>query len=401
MYMPFLMAGYAATLVLLLLGCRGAAKAVPGLRGNRYLIGCLLCGLTGVVLMALRSLVPAWLSILLANQILFACPLLIYACAADILGRRMSFVPWGIALSAAAFPANAWFTWGHPSVLARILIGSGVWIVASTATAVLLFRYREDPGIAADPGLRLRGVVLAVAWLQTALVMLHTARCTLTLFHPPAQFVHLDLIQAAFTYLNMLLDVGCICGLMWLALCFHRRELHAQAHTDSLTGLLNRRAFELILTRELRRSVQGGEPLALLLLDIDRFKQVNDSRGHQAGDEVLRRVADALRSAVRRVDALSRYGGEEFVLLLRGVTLSEAGEVAERIRSGIAALSTLPDHLAVTVSIGVEASRASDTPVSLLARCDEALYRSKRGGRNLVTVSPSIANRPSVTIQLA
>jgi diguanylate cyclase (GGDEF)-like protein len=137
----------------------------------------------------------------------------------------------------------------------------------------------------------------------------------------------------------------------------------------------------------LRRSQHAVTPLTILLVDIDRFKNVNDTWGHQAGDVVIRRVGLALRDNLRPGDALSRFGGEEFLILLRDVTSEQSAEVGERICASIALLAGLPGNIRITVSIGVALSRVADTPEELLRRCDQAMYVSKEGGRNLVTVS--------------
>jgi diguanylate cyclase (GGDEF)-like protein len=199
----------------------------------------------------------------------------------------------------------------------------------------------------------------------------------------------MDVVQSGFTYLSLMMNGGSGCGLIWLALSIHRRDLHRMAQTDSMTGLLNRRAFEEILASELLRTKETGKSVAVLQVDIDRFKQVNDRWGHQAGDEVIRRVGDSLRTSMRPSDALSRFGGEEFMILLRDVTTEQSSEVAGRLRAEIAGMTGLPGEVRLTVSIGVAASHPFDTPQELLRRCDEALYRSKRGGRNLVTVDRS------------
>jgi two-component system, cell cycle response regulator len=145
------------------------------------------------------------------------------------------------------------------------------------------------------------------------------------------------------------------------------------------------------------RSQHGGAALSLLQVDIDRFKQVNDTWGHQAGDEVIRQVGFALRDNLRPGDSLSRFGGEEFLILLREATADQAAEIAERLREGIAALVGLPGNMRLTVSIGVAANEPFDVPEALLRRCDEALYLSKKGGRNRVTVhrAPSPLNDPA------
>jgi diguanylate cyclase (GGDEF)-like protein len=385
MYMPYLMYGYAATALLLLLGCRVSARTVPGLRGVRLLSWALGCALLAVLLLAQRAYAPGWATILLANESLFACLLLFYCAVADTLGAPIRFLPWGVCLAVAAVAGDGWFTYEHPALVPRILIASGTCAIYAAVIARLLAKHlpaeKQYP-----PATTLRSLTAALAFLQVLAVVLQVARGVLTVLYPPREILHMDMIQAGFTYFNMLLNAATGCGLIWLAVCMHRRDLQLLAQTDSLTGLLNRRAFEEILSREMRRAAHAGKSSAVLLLDIDRFKDVNDSLGHHAGDEVIQRVGSALREGMRPADALSRYGGEEFVMLLRDATEAQAEEIALRLREEIAGLRDLPGETRVTVSIGVAASHPEDTAEQLLRRCDDALYRSKRGGRNLVTV---------------
>jgi len=165
-------------------------------------------------------------------------------------------------------------------------------------------------------------------------------------------------------------------------------ELRELATTDMLTGLPNRRAFITRLEEEharIRRFPQ--QQAAVLMLDIDHFKQVNDTRGHSAGDTVLRHVAELIRRGIREVDACGRLGGEEFAVLLTGASPAAAAEFAERLRRGIAASAALHDghSIGVTVSIGVSAlGRDDDGADAALLRADRALYRAKESGRNRV-----------------
>ncbi|KAA6457256.1 GGDEF domain-containing protein [Acidobacteria bacterium AB60] len=387
MYMPFMMGGYAAAVLLMLAGCRVVTWSVPGLRGVRFLTWGFGCGLAGVILMALRPFAPAWLTILLANLAIYAAQFLLYGAVADCLGAWPGFRRAGLALMTVALCGMAWFTYVDPDLTARILISSAVPGSCTAASAALLLRHlRKAPRGIGGSATRLPAMK-ALAGIQILLTVQHLLRCVLTLLYPPAQILHLDLIQAAYTYTNLILNVAGGCGLIWLALCIHREDLEARAETDGLTGLLNRRAFEEILTRELRRARVATTSLAILLTDIDRFKEVNDSLGHQAGDEVLRRVTRALRESLRPADVLSRFGGEEFAILLRDTNLGVAEEVAERLRLHVAGLTGLPSGLHITISIGVAANDVNERLEELVRRCDEALYRSKRAGRNLVTLS--------------
>ena len=395
MYMPYLMCGYAATVILMLAGCYAISRTIPGLRGLRVLVYALFCGLFGVSLLATRTFAPAWATIVLANTAILVCSLLIYSATADILESGAGFHPWGIGILAIASVLLWYFAYPRPDLTARIYICSGCVAVFAAAKATLLFTYQEPVVEQAVPHAVLDPLIAALAWLQVAIATLQTGRIVLTALYPPAEVVHMDIIQSGFTYLNLILNAGAGFGLVWLAQAMHRRDLHRIAQTDSLTGLLNRRAFEEILNREMHRSSHSEKPLAILLVDIDRFKEVNDTWGHQTGDEVIRRVALALQNSLRPGDALSRFGGEEFVILLRDTTTMQSEEVAGRLRANIADLADLPGAIRLTVSIGVAASQIQEAPEELMRRCDEAMYLSKKRGRNLVTVDQSVPVRPN------
>ncbi|GIZ50857.1 GGDEF domain-containing protein [Noviherbaspirillum aridicola] len=164
--------------------------------------------------------------------------------------------------------------------------------------------------------------------------------------------------------------------------------------TDPLTGVNNRRYVERRLMEELGRSRRHGHALSCMYIDIDHFKKINDTRGHQAGDEVLREVAGRIKAELRLSDALGRFGGEEFVVLLIDAEMVDAVCVAERIRQSVAEQPVRlasGDTLAVSVSVGVasletlEAASTVETAAQdLLARADQALYKAKADGRNRV-----------------
>ena len=395
--MPYLMCGYAATVILMLAGCYAFSRTMPGLRGLRLLVWALCCGLLGVLLLALRPVAPNWVTILVANEAIFVCALLIYCATADILNARPSFIPFGIGVLGAALVLLFYFTYSHEELNARIHICSTCFAIFAAARAWMLFTHRKPTVDQVPPASSLDSLITALAWLQVLIIGLQVGRMVLTVLYPPVEIVHMDLIQSGFSYLNLMLNAGAGFGLLWLTQAIHRRDLQRIAQTDSLTGLLNRRAFEEILARELRHSSHGEKPVTVLLIDIDRFKEVNDTWGHQAGDEVIRRVGLALQSSLRPGDALSRFGGEEFLILLNDATAQQAEEIAGRLRANIAGLADLPGSIRLTVSIGVAASRATDGREALLRRCDEALYLSKRGGRNLITLDESISGRVEAT----
>ncbi|MFG6466262.1 diguanylate cyclase domain-containing protein [Roseateles sp. BYS87W] len=171
--------------------------------------------------------------------------------------------------------------------------------------------------------------------------------------------------------------------------------LRAVAATDGLTGQANRRSFDEALQREWARANRTGQPLALLMMDVDHFKAYNDHYGHPAGDDCLRRVADAASDSLRRpTDVLARYGGEEFVVLLPNTDGSGAEDVAARIQSRLRdaalphATSQTADHVTVSVGIAVYPPRSAGpaapglAPERLTQAADEALYAAKQAGRD-------------------
>jgi diguanylate cyclase len=197
------------------------------------------------------------------------------------------------------------------------------------------------------------------------------------------------------------------------------QQLRDQAEHDSLTGALNRRAFLTAAEHDRRRLRRENGRLAVIMFDIDHFKRVNDTYGHRAGDEVIRKMTATARAVVRDSDLLCRYGGEEFALLLADPGAENAALVAERLRAEVARLTfntqlskpplpageAAPDlsltaienvNFQVTISLGVTIAAARDLPedgvVGLLDHADQALYRAKNGGRNRVAVDPRVVD---------
>ncbi len=161
-------------------------------------------------------------------------------------------------------------------------------------------------------------------------------------------------------------------------------RLTALATTDGLTGIANRRAFQERLELEYARSVRYSAPLALLILDVDRFKGFNDTFGHQGGDEVLRKLGRLLATCARDTDFVARYGGEEFVVILTNTNMAAGSEAAERLRKLIEAEQW--PHRAVTASLGFAIwDDGMKSATELIERADKALYYSKHHGRNRVT----------------
>ncbi|MDB5987548.1 MAG: putative diguanylate cyclase domain with sensor domain, partial [Nevskia sp.] len=170
----------------------------------------------------------------------------------------------------------------------------------------------------------------------------------------------------------------------------YAQNLWQLATTDSLTGLLNRRSFIARAATEIERSRRHHDPIAVLMIDADHFKKVNDTYGHDAGDAVLKALATSLQNGIRSSDILARLGGEEFAVLMPGVGIDGARELAERLLREVGALEVRVDGQPIrfTISIGVAAPDHERVLIdALLKAADQALYRAKSAGRNRLMVA--------------
>jgi diguanylate cyclase len=166
-------------------------------------------------------------------------------------------------------------------------------------------------------------------------------------------------------------------------------DVRKESLTDSLTAVANRKAFDAELLSAIAEAHEGGETMALLMLDIDHFKKFNDTWGHQTGDQVLRLVAGCMAENVKGRDTVARFGGEEFAVILRKTSLDNATGLADQIRAYVQSKKLVKKSTGdilgtITVSIGVAQLGGDDTPVSLIQRADACLYAAKNGGRNRV-----------------
>jgi diguanylate cyclase (GGDEF)-like protein len=202
---------------------------------------------------------------------------------------------------------------------------------------------------------------------------------------PPGREWNEDLKQLAQTYVNT--AQSALISLNLLA------EAEKTSMTDGLTGLYNRRSLESLMQREVALAERHSHPLSLVMIDMDRFKEVNDSHGHAAGDHMLRSFADSVRMTLRRTDLAFRYGGDEFVIALPQTTVGQAQQVVQKLRQAYSAID-FSDAIAKldhqpTLSIGVVERSAENnvlTLSSLLTAADQALYDAKNNNRNCTKV---------------
>jgi diguanylate cyclase (GGDEF)-like protein len=285
-----------------------------------------------------------------------------------------------------ACAALAFFLLGEDAAngAARVMLayGFGAWVLARSRMTVL-------PRMAAEFGKRLSWVMSFPALLLIVMFsyrVVQQAVNTDVLLEMHRQSASNQRFLAGYLFGAALFNFSFM-GLLTSRMVGRLRE---QTQRDPLTNLLNRRALEGELQIEWQRLRQGGAGFAVLALDLDHFKDVNDRYGHPAGDAVLALAAQRLRAAVRDVDTVARTGGEEFVVLLPQSTTESALAAAQRLRQGMVdALFQVPGgSVAVTVSVGVALPLPEDTGAQqVLQRADRALYRAKEQGRNRVVLA--------------
>ena len=195
--------------------------------------------------------------------------------------------------------------------------------------------------------------------------------------------------------LSMLIDTYFSFSLITVILYFYawmsetyRDVWSGLAKTDSLTGIMNRPAFEEVLSKEIKRSKRYRMPISLILFDIDDFKALNDRYGHLFGDKILRRITTVVKDSIRGTDIFARWGGEEFVVLLPNTTLTETLNVAEKLRKKIQSVG-MGSKVSVTASFGVTEVEDGDDAFRVILKADKALYIAKTNGKNRVEVFPS------------
>jgi diguanylate cyclase (GGDEF)-like protein len=327
------------------------------------------------LLFAGRDVIPDLFSVVLANFMLLSGIVFFYTGTQCFLGRQPSFKLL-LGVSLATVPLVAWYTLMDPNFNARTLVVSSVWAGMNFSLAWLVWHQ----GRSAFATRFVAGILL----LHAGILVLRFLSAWLPL--PGENLLKASSVQTLYIAANamMLLAVGI--GFILMASDRLREELEHVASHDSLTNALMRRTLIAASEPELERCRRHGRSMGLLMLDIDHFKAINDTHGHQMGDRVLVDFVQRITPLLRRPDLLGRFGGEEFVVLLPETSQEEAVAVAERLREAIA--SPLEGMPPVTVSIGVTSNRPDDARIdALLARVDRALYKAKAAGRNRIAVA--------------
>ncbi|QKO22605.1 diguanylate cyclase [Rhodoferax sp. BAB1] len=326
-------------------------------------------------LFAGRGFLPDFVTIVLANLALLIGMVSYHAGVEQFFGRRPAWARWAGLLVLLTLPLY-WYAVVEPNYSARLILVCLVWAGIFLAMAWMI--WRQGPEIFST---RFTVVVLLVHSM-VLLLRFFSAWMPLAeegLFTPSR-------VQAIYVASNALMLLALGMGLILMAGDRLREEFEHLASHDALTNVLTRRVFLTACEQELARCRRHGRSMALLLLDIDHFKTINDTHGHQTGDRVLVDFVQRIASLLRRPDLIARFGGEEFVLLLPETSQEEAIAVAERILAHVAeSRDSLPT---ITVSIGVATNRPDEDQIdALLARADKALYQAKTEGRNRVEVA--------------
>ena len=331
---------------------------------------------------------PAAVGILVRNGFAVLGSVLMLFGVALHVGRRAPVRP-ALVLGAGYLLAIAWFSVARPDLGIRLALYSVLIIIWKTWEAWLLLRHAP-----AD--------VRRSCRLAAAVFLLDAALFLVRALIPVAPGADGDILRAGLsmsvTYVGgMFVMLGHTFALVLMIVERQMVDLRRLARRDGLTGLLNRTALMGDGEQHLAQSLHQQRPFAAMLLDLDHFKRINDTRGHPVGDEVLHHAARTLQRSLRGRDRLlGRYGGEEFVLLLPDTGMEQAMALAERLR---ATLEASPLHreggpIVITASIGVAVADAASGLESLLARADAALYRAKAAGRNRVACDLGVEPAP-------
>jgi diguanylate cyclase (GGDEF)-like protein len=356
-------------------------RSTPGLRLVRYITFGYATSAIGMELLALRGRIPDFFSIIVANTLLVLINVFLYWGVADLLHTRRP-QRWILPASVVAAAALSLYTsYVTPDVSMRI-IGISTIMVVQYALLVHLLSGRPGPE-------RIHMPRLGLSVLLTFYAEINIYRAWEAHLHDPSSLLS-SAATSTFSFLAPILTaVMTALGVIWLAMAQLQLELEAQSQTDSLTGLLNRRALEQVGARAVDLARRQKSALSLIILDLDRFKAVNDEHGHDAGDAVLHHAACCLRKSLRDADHVARLGGEEFVAVLPDTSHSRAAEIAEDIRQQLANLTVehLNREIRLSASFGVATLLPTDSSwLEILRRGDRALYLAKEQGRDRVAM---------------
>lgn len=295
-------------------------------------------------------------------------------------GRCNSYIPGAIA--GLAFCQGVWFTIIHPDVHSRVIANSLLFFVINAACAHALFIRIDQPLRTAYWFTGSSFAVASIMFLARAIIVFLSPANTYTLYS------QVPLNSTSF-FIGSMTQMSIVFGFV-LMLNYKLTADHQKlASTDTLTGAMNRRSMEQEANRLLTHCARTGESLAIMMIDVDHFKSINDCYGHLVGDEVLKHLTMMTQNSIRNCDYLARYGGEEFCILLPASLEKDAWKLADRLRQNFATtpIELSGKSLSSTISIGIADSKHTGLNLtSLIVAADQAMYRAKRDGRNQVAL---------------
>jgi len=356
----------------------------------------------GLLLLGFRDLIPPWASVMAANFILIPGWVIFDFGIIRAAGYRVPF-RLGLIISASALLLIFWNTVVDFNFINRLVIFNASVMIFDIYSAFACFRSREKNKKYTFKviGVSLTMIIVSSVWRVASGLNLNHSTLLSPEFSQSQYFIVLIFCSIIITSMLILLtaqklqdEINIMAQQLIRRSELERDYAQVSAMTDGLTGISNRRYFDEALNTEFHRLKRSGAPLSMIMLDIDHFKNYNDSYGHLAGDECLRLVASALKNVAGRAhDIVARYGGEEFAVILPETDRKKTGILAERLRAAVEDLAILHSGTdtagCVTVSLGAVTVYAKDltAPEDVVAMADKALYRAKRNGRNCVEVA--------------
>ena len=335
----------------------------------------------GAVLIALRATLPMWASVGAGGLFFSLAYVFLHRWLTEFFGRRSYQWKLQVFLAGLALAVQIRFGLMSPNTQHRLFCYS--LVLATQLGISAWFVFRESVGPLRPSGWMMGGVLLLLSANN-----LVRAAGTIVL-DVPDNYLEGGVILSSTLLATSVLQGAVVISFVWMTAAGLRQELEVQASTDPLTGLLNRRAMERTAEREILLSTLQRQSMSAILIDLDSFKQINDSYGHHRGDAVLMSVAKCLKHNMREQDHLARLGGDEFAMLLPNTAWEEASIVAERLRrclESIPAFAESPPSK-VRASFGVAELRNTERGWDqLLMSCDRALYAVKELGGNHVLV---------------
>jgi diguanylate cyclase (GGDEF)-like protein len=369
--------------VMLLLVCTlltvANSKLYRGLRGLQQFTLCNALGVLGAGFLALQGVIPDVVATVASGLLLLGASLCLFLSLHIIFGgdRKQTWVQYGLVGVGAI--VLVLFGFVHPEAALRSIAYSLVLCLQQVHIA--LFLHQQENRTSRRVGGPLAIVLIALAGSNLVRMVVLALQ---------GSALEAALAGEVLSYVAMIdlgLQIGVVVGFVWMMSGVERNDLQAKDSTDTLTGLLTRRALETMADEAIAAAMAAGKPVSIVTLDLDNFKSINDEFGHHRGDQTLIEVARIMLDKTRRYDLLARMGGDEFAMIMPGARLPEATAVANRIRLAIRTLQIGEENPSgVTVSFGIaQAAEGTTTWEQLSALCDKALYESKDQGGDRVT----------------